>query len=44
MGVRAGLSYLLRGLYTRVNSETSGILGNVGIACQLGEESEKGTP
>lgn len=39
-----GSSYLLRALYTGVNSETSGILGKVGIACQLGEESDEGAP
>ena len=37
-------SYLLRALYTRVNSETSGILGKVGIACQRGQESDEGAP
>lgn len=37
-------SYSLKALYTRVNSETSGILGTVGIACQCGEESDEGAP
>lgn len=41
MGVREGLLYLLRGLYTRVNPETSGILGKVGSARQPGEESDE---
>lgn len=41
MGVREGPLYLLRGLYTRVNPETSGILGKVGSAHQPGEESDE---